>query len=90
MTAPGEVGARLEDLHALSASCGRHGRNVDALLKEMRTQLHNTQWVGGAASRFRAAWESDFEPALVRMSAALDELGLEARSRAERLDAAGN
>jgi WXG100 family type VII secretion target len=84
-----QLGGDPEQLAALRASFDRHGRALDDLAASMRTQLANTTWHGPAADRFRAAWDSDFEPMLRRLQAALQEADGEVARRREALLAAG-
>jgi WXG100 family type VII secretion target len=81
----GEIG----DLANLKTSFTRHSGSVDELLTALRSELSTAQWQGGAAERFRSAWESEYEPALRNLSTSLVEAGDEVGRRADALQAAG-
>jgi WXG100 family type VII secretion target len=83
------IGGEINELHSLKTSFQRQGSAVEQLLSELRTQLGNTHWQGGAAERFRSSWESEYEPALRNLSAALADASEEVRRRADALHAAG-
>ncbi|KJE23054.1 WXG repeat protein [Frankia torreyi] len=83
------IGAEIGDLNSLNVSLKRQSGAVDTLLSELTTQVHNANWKGGAADRFRASWESEYRPALRSLSAALTSAAEEVRRRAEALTAAG-
>jgi WXG100 family type VII secretion target len=79
------IGAQIPELEALKASFLRQSGQVEQLMATLRGDVANTYWQGRAAESFRSAWESDFEPALSRLAAALVDAGDEAGSRAARL-----
>jgi WXG100 family type VII secretion target len=83
------IGAEIGELHTLTAAFHRQSGTVDQLMSELSGQLHSTYWQGGAAERFRAAWETEYQPALRSLSAALVDASEEVRRRAEALHAAG-
>ena len=69
------LGADLEQLAALRAALLRQAQTVEQMATELRGQLGATTWQGPAAERFRAQWSSEFEPALRRIQAALQDAG---------------
>lgn len=83
------IGAEIGELHSLTASFGRQSATVETLMSDLSAQLHNTYWQGGASERFRTAWESEYQPALRSLAAALVDASDEVRRRAEALHAAG-
>ena len=83
------IGAEIGELHSLTSSFGRQSATVETLMSDLSAQLHNTYWQGGAAERFRTAWESEYQPALRNLAAALVDASDEVRRRAEALHAAG-
>jgi WXG100 family type VII secretion target len=83
------IGAEIGELHTLTASFSRQSGVVEQLMSELSAQLHSTYWQGGAAERFRSAWETEYRPALRSLSAALVDASDEVRRRAEALHAAG-
>lgn len=79
------IGAQIPELEALKASFIRQSGQVEHLMTTLRGDVANTYWQGRAADAFRSAWESDFEPALLRLANALVDAGDEAGSRAAKL-----
>jgi WXG100 family type VII secretion target len=80
--------ADLEQLSALKVTFDEQSQAVDQLAGAIRTQLANTVWQGPAADRFRDSWSGEFEPALRRLQAALQEAGKEVESRRAALEQA--
>ena len=60
------IGGEIGQLYGLKTSFERQSASVDALLRELRGQLNDTYWSGGAADRFRAAWQSEYCSPTVR------------------------
>jgi WXG100 family type VII secretion target len=83
------IGGEITQLHALQTSFNRHSGTVDGLLREMRGQIDSTYWKGGASERFRADWATLYEPALTKLSAALQEAAAHVRNQADRFEIAG-
>lgn len=72
-------------MRLMSRNLERKGDTVDTLLGELHNQLHSTEWTGHSANQFRFAWQSEFEPALSRMSEALHLGGREVDNRARAM-----
>jgi WXG100 family type VII secretion target len=83
------IGGEIIELGSLRQSFLRHSSAVQELMSALRGELDNVYWKGGAAERFRAAWQSEYEPALRNLSAALIEAGDEVGRRADALQQAG-
>jgi WXG100 family type VII secretion target len=83
------IGGEITQLHSLNAGFNRHSATVDGLLRELRGQIDGTYWKGGAAERFRADWATLYEPALTKLSAALQEAATHVRNQADRFEQAG-
>jgi WXG100 family type VII secretion target len=83
------IGGEISELGNLQHSFQRHSASVEQLMAALRGELNNVYWKGGAADRFRAAWESEYEPALRNLSAALIDAGDEVGRRADALQHAG-
>ena len=79
------MGADLEQLAQLQAAFARQSQTLEELVSSMRNQLGNTTWHGPAAERFRSAWSGEYEPALRRLQAGLQEAGSEVGRRREAL-----
>ncbi|HEY3506127.1 MAG TPA: WXG100 family type VII secretion target [Actinocatenispora sp.] len=79
------IGGNVDQIGDLHNHFTRNGDNVEALRSELRGYVHNTDWQGTAATRFREDWTNDFEPALNRIEEALRLAGAEARNRADAL-----
>lgn len=84
------IGGELDQLSQLKATFEREGGMVADVLSTIRGQLTNTYWEGPAASRFREAWQSDFEPMLQKLQQQLGEAGTEIARRREALMKAGS
>lgn len=83
------IGGEITQLHSLQTSFNRHSTTVDGLLRELRGQIDGTYWKGGAAERFRGDWATLYEPALTKLSAALQEASMHVRNQADRFEQAG-
>ena len=84
------IKAELGQLDTLSRRLGTHSGDVDHLKASLTSLIHSTDWAGGAADRFRQAWESQFRPALDELSRALVDGAREVDRRRVALDRAGN
>ena len=84
------IKAELGKLDTLSRRLGTCSGDVDDLKANLTTLIGSTDWQGGAADRFRSAWESEFRPALDSLSAALVDGSTEVDRRRVALDHAGN
>lgn len=86
----GIIGAQIPELEHLQVSFQRQSAAVSDLMTALSSDVEATWWQGGAADRFRTAWESDFRPALVRLEEALKEAGDEVGRRAQALIQVGS
>lgn len=84
------IGGELDQLAALKATFERQSGMVAEVLTSLRGQIGNTYWEGPAATRFREAWQSDFEPMLQRLQQQLGEAGAEIARRRDALLKAGS
>lgn len=84
------IKADLPQLESLSRRLGVCSGDVHDLKANLSALISGTDWEGGAAARFREAWESQFRPALDQMSAALTDASSEVNNRKMALDRAGN
>lgn len=84
------IGGELDQLSSLKATFDRESGLIADVLTTIRSQLGNTYWEGPAASRFREAWQSEFEPMLQRLQQQLGESGAEVSRRREALLKAGS
>ena len=84
------IGGEIGQLQSLKANFERQSRAVHELTAAIRGELGGTWWRGPAADRFRDAWAGEFEPALRRLEAALQEAGTEIARRREALIQAGS
>lgn len=79
------IGGEISDLHGLHTNLHSQSQAVDDLMAQLTSNLDSTWWKGGAADRFRESWESDYKPALKRLSQALVDAGDEVRARKDAL-----
>ncbi len=84
------IGGELGQLQSLKGNFDRQTQAVQELTASIRGELNNTWWKGPAADRFREAWAGEFEPALRKLQAALQEAGVEVARRREALIQAGS
>ena len=84
------IGGEIPALEQLHNNFQRQAAAVDDLLAALSRDVEATWWKGGAADRFRAAWDSDYQPALRRLSQALVDAGDEVRHRAQLLVQVGS
>lgn len=82
------IGARMPDMDTLQGQFAAQSQNVDEVLQGLGACVETTEWVGNAASAFRANWETRHRPALVALANELTASSAEARGRAIRLEEA--
>lgn len=85
----GTIGGEVGQLQALKVSFDRQSEAIQELTSAIRADLNNTWWKGPAADRFRDGWSHEFEPALRKLQAALQDAGGEVARRREALIRAG-
>ncbi|QXC61372.1 WXG100 family type VII secretion target [Aquihabitans sp. G128] len=83
------IGGQIDQLDQLGVSFTRRSGEVEDLLSALRGELSSAYWKGGAADRFRSAWDSEYEPALRSLSSALIDASDEIKGRARALEQAG-
>ena len=84
------IQAELTELDTLSRRLGTCSGEVDDLKRALSTLIHTTTWTGGAAERFRQAWESQFRPALDALTNELMHASQEVDRRRVAIDHAAN
>ena len=84
------IGADLGDLAVLSRRLTTCSSDVDELKRALTALIGTTSWTGGAADRFRQAWESQFRPALDALAAELVDASQEVDRRRLAIDHAAN
>jgi WXG100 family type VII secretion target len=84
------IQAELAELEHLSRRLGTCSHEVHDLKQALTALIHTTTWTGGAADRFRQAWESQFRPALDALSAELTDASQEVDRRKIAIDHAAN
>jgi|tagenome__1003787_1003787.scaffolds.fasta_scaffold14970546_1 WXG100 family type VII secretion target len=84
------IQASLQELEALSRRLGTCSGEVDDLKRALATLIGTTTWTGGAADRFRQAWESQFRPALDTIATELTHASQEVDRRKVAIDHAAN
>jgi len=84
------IGGELEQLRSLKVNFERQSGAVQDLLSALRSELDSVYWKGGAADRFRDAWQQQYEPMLTQLSSALVEAAHEIGRRTDALEAVGN
>ncbi len=84
------IGGEIADLQHLQANLQQQSVNVEDLMAALTADVQAVWWKGPAADRFRAAWESDYQPALRRLAQALVDASTEVRNRANMLIQVGS
>jgi WXG100 family type VII secretion target len=84
------IQAELGELENLSRRLGTCGGDVTDLQRALTSLINNTTWTGGAADRFRQAWETEFNPALRNLSTELSNAAQEVDNRKQLIDQAAN
>jgi WXG100 family type VII secretion target len=84
------IQASLPELEILSRRLGTCSGEVDDLKRALSTLINTTTWTGGAAERFRQAWESQFRPALDGLATELSNAAQEVDRRKVAIDHAAN
>lgn len=84
------IQAELRELETLSRRLGTCSGEVDDLKRALTTLISTTTWTGGAAERFRTAWESQFRPALDALATELTNASTEVDRRKVAIDHAAN
>lgn len=85
-----KVGGELQSMQGLKKSLDTNANRTIELKNAVKSQLQNTVWEGPAATRFRDAWNNEFEPALAKLTEALKEAGNEVQRRKDALERAGS
>ncbi|TYK43640.1 WXG100 family type VII secretion target [Actinomadura decatromicini] len=84
------IQADLLELETLSRRLGTCSNEVDDLKHALTTLISTTTWTGGAADRFRQAWEAQFRPALDALARELTVASQEVSRRKIAIDHAAN
>lgn len=84
------IGGEVPQLRSLEKTFEREAQAVQELTTRIRGTLDSTWWKGPASDRFRDAWNSQFEPTLRKLDAALLEAAGEVHRRTEALIQAGS
>ncbi|CCH32633.1 WXG100 family type VII secretion target [Actinosynnema sp. NPDC047251] len=84
------IQAELAELETLSRKLGTCSGEVEDLKRALTSLISTTTWSGGAAERFRHAWEGQFRPALDGLARELVNASQEVDRRKVALDHAGN
>jgi len=84
------IQAELTELDNLSRRLGTCSGEVDDLKRALTALIGTTTWTGGAAERFRQAWEGQFRPALDSLTTELSNAAQEVDRRRVAIDQAAN
>ena len=85
-----QIGGEIPQMQTLETTLKREAQAVQELTTRIRGTVDNTWWKGPAADRFRDAWNSQFEPSMRKLNAALLEAAEEVHRRTEALIQAGS
>lgn len=83
------IGGQIPEMEQLQSNLNAQAAEVLDLMNKLSGDLEQTWWQGGAADRFRSDWETEYQPALTRLSQDLDQAATEVGRRARALIDAG-
>lgn len=75
------------DLRTLNSRCQGQSSQIDQVRQTVTSAIAGTDWNSPAATRFQDNWNTEFKPALVKLSTALTELGTAASRMADNYEA---
>ena len=84
------VGAKLEEMGALSSSLSTEAGEVVDLQGRIQGILDGTTWTGAVADEFRNRWNTEFVGALTSLTNALNEASSVVEQRRSAIDQATN
>ena len=84
-----KIGAEMGQLADLQRTFSQQSQAVDSLRSQIDGRVKGTLWEGPAADRFRQEWDSQFQPTLRELQAALNEASGEVGRRHQALEQAG-
>lgn len=85
----GRIGGATEQMHSMGSKFTSEADQLEALVSRITSQLHSTDWEGGAAQRFRSQWDGEFRNVFNQVCAGLRECSAEVNKRAEALQQVG-
>jgi WXG100 family type VII secretion target len=83
--ATGRIGGNLEQMNKLTQDLSRSSQDVRDLQSHVTSVLTGTDWDGGAADRFRQAWDGQYKTSLTNLQNALTDLSQEVSKRRQAL-----
>ena len=83
-------GANLADLDTLRSTFESKAGEVNELTATLSARVDPgaTAWAGPGADNFRAAWNGDFKPAMVKLQSALQEAAVAVGKYRDNIEAA--
>jgi len=87
------IGGSLEQMDDLNRTFTTKARDTEGLRSALESAVstHIPQnWEGPAAEAFREAWNSQFKPALEKLTTALDDAAREVQNRRRAIEQAGS
>ena len=87
------IGGNLQEMEVLQSAFTGRARDTESLRSQLESAVstHITaNWEGPAAEAFREAWNSQFKPALEKLTIALDEAAKEVQNRRAAIEQAGS
>ncbi|MBO0714447.1 MAG: WXG100 family type VII secretion target [Acidimicrobiales bacterium] len=85
MSGNGLIGGNIAQLEQLHTHFKGQSQAVDDLMANLSNHIHSTWWHGGVADRFRSDWESEYRPALQKLSQALHDAHVHIQGRTQAL-----
>ena len=87
------IGGNLEQMDQLKATFTGRARDTETLRSQLESAVTThipSNWEGPAAEAFRDAWNSQFRPALEKLTQALDDAAREVQNRRNAIQQAGS
>jgi uncharacterized protein YukE len=83
------IGQDVEEVQALSRNFQKQSELIATAKREIAGGVDKAWWIGGAADRFRAAWNEEYAPALQKIEQALREAGKSIKAQSDDIKRAG-
>lgn len=87
------IGGNLEQMDQLKTTFTGRARDTESLRSQLESAVTThipANWEGPAAEAFREAWNSQFRPALEKLTQALDDAAREVQNRRNAIQQAGS
>lgn len=83
------IGADINSMMTLKATFNSEAGNLRSLVSNIDRSVREVDWQGGAAEKFKGAWETEYKGKLGQLVDLLAASANEVQRRIEALEAAG-